>query len=153
VIYIKVWGFEVRKFSAVSKEAPNSFNSTRCPAWQTDRRNRLLERALPAATVAVGLLLLAGPLMSTVVRSVTAADTGLAFSLDNFAGLFFDRNFLEALRNTGLSGLGATLFSCLLGFTLAWIVARTDIFGRGWFEVLNLVPFFLSPYVGAVAWL
>jgi iron(III) transport system permease protein len=153
VIYIKVCGFEVRKFSAVSKEAPNSFNSTRCPAWRTDRRNRLLERALPAAAVAVGLLLVAGPFMSTAVRSVTAADTGLAFSLDNFAGLFFDRNFLEALRNTVLSGLGATLFSCLLGFTLAWIVARTDIFGRGWFEVLNLVPFFLSPYVGAVAWL
>jgi iron(III) transport system permease protein len=25
--------------------------------------------------------------------------------------------------------------------------------GRRWFEILNLVPFFLSPYVGAVAWI
>ncbi len=25
--------------------------------------------------------------------------------------------------------------------------------GRRWFEILNLVPFFLSPYVGAVSWI
>src|SRR5271167_4258569 len=106
-MYIKVWGLEPRKFAAVSKEAPNSFNSTR-PAWQMGCRDRPLERALPAAAVAVGLLLVAGPFMSTAVRSVTAADAGWTFSLDNFAGLFFDRNFLEALRNTVLSGLGAT---------------------------------------------
>jgi len=48
-------------------------------------RDRPLERALPAAAVAVGLLLVAGPFMSTAVRSVTAADAGWTFSLDNFA--------------------------------------------------------------------
>ena len=98
-------------------------------------------------------MLLIGPLLSTAVRSLTAADAGFAFTLDNFAGLFAERNFLEAVRNTVLSGLGATLCSTILGFSLAWIVARTDIPGRHWFEVLNLVPFFLSPYVGAVSWL
>jgi len=25
--------------------------------------------------------------------------------------------------------------------------------GRGWFETANLVPFFLSPYVGAISWI
>ena len=25
--------------------------------------------------------------------------------------------------------------------------------GRRWFEILNLVPFFLSPYVGAISWI
>jgi iron(III) transport system permease protein len=120
---------------------------------QVDRGARQIERILPAAAVAIGLLLVIGPFVSTAVRSVTATGTGFAFTLGNFTSLFADGNFLEALRNTCLSGLGATFFSCLLGFILAWIVARTDIFGRGWFEVLNLIPFFLSPYVGAVAWL
>src|SRR5690606_36060721 len=45
-----------------------------------------------------------------------------------------------------------TLISCVLGFSLAWVVSRTDMPGKGWFEVGNLVPFFLSPYVGAISW-
>jgi iron(III) transport system permease protein len=42
--------------------------------------------------------------------------------------------------------------SCVLGLSLAWVVSRTDMPGRRWFEIFNLVPFFLSPYVGAIAW-
>jgi iron(III) transport system permease protein len=117
------------------------------------RRARMLERALPANAVVIGLALLIGPLMSSVVRSTTASDVGYSFTVENFRSLFADRTFLDAVRNTVLSGVGATFFSCLLGFILAWIVARTDVVGRKWFEVLNLIPFFLSPYVGAVAWL
>ena len=91
--------------------------------------------------------------MSSVVRSLTASDVGYSLTAENFRSLFADRSFLDAVRNTTLSGVGATFFSCLLGFILAWIVARTDVVGRRWFGVLNLIPFFLSPYVGAVAWL
>ena len=74
-------------------------------------------------------------------------------SLQNFATLFHDARFYQAVGNTLLAGAGATVLSCLLGFALAWIVSRTDLPGRRWFEILNLVPFFLSPYVGAVAWI
>jgi iron(III) transport system permease protein len=49
-------------------------------------------------------------------------------------------------------GICVTLGSTLLGFLLAWIVSRTEIPGRRAFELLNLVPFFTSPYVGAMAW-
>jgi iron(III) transport system permease protein len=118
------------------------------------RYGRLLEIGLPAAGVVIGILLVAGPFLATVIRSLLfweGDDVGL--SLRNFSTLFHDPRFYQAVGNTLLAGAGATALSCLLGFTLAWIVSRTDLPGRRWLEILNLVPFFLSPYVGAVAWI
>jgi iron(III) transport system permease protein len=115
---------------------------------------RFLQIALPLAGVAFGLVLIAGPFLATVIRSVlTGEGDSFALSLQNFVTLFNDRRFYQAVGNTVLCGLGATVVSCILGFSLAWVVARTDMPGRSWFETLNLVPFFLSPYVGAVSWI
>jgi iron(III) transport system permease protein len=118
------------------------------------RSGRLMEVALPAAGVIIGMLLILGPFLATVIRSVLTWDAaGPALSLKNFAGLFADPRFYQAAGNTILCGLGATAISCALGLSLAWVVSRTDMPGRRWFEVFNLVPFFLSPYVGAISWI
>ena len=108
---------------------------------------------LPGLAVLIGVALVASPFVATVARSVLAGpDDGLALSLHNFAALFEDERFYRALGVTVVTGLAATLLSCFLGLSLAWIVARTDTPGRSWFDTLNLVPFFLSPFVGAVSW-
>jgi iron(III) transport system permease protein len=114
----------------------------------------MLETALPLAGVIIGVLLVLGPFLATAIRSLLFWDaSGGQLSLQNFGTLFQDARFYQAVGNTLLAGAGATVLSCLLGFVLAWIVSRTDLPGRRWFEILNLVPFFLSPYVGAVAWI
>jgi iron(III) transport system permease protein len=114
----------------------------------------MLETALPLAGVIIGILLVLGPFLATAIRSLLFWDAGGGhLSLQNFNALFQDPRFYQAVGNTLLAGAGATVLSCLLGFVLAWIVSRTDLPGRQWFEILNLVPFFLSPYVGAVAWI
>jgi iron(III) transport system permease protein len=114
----------------------------------------MLETALPLAGVIIGILLVLGPFLATAIRSLLFWDAGGGhLSLQNFNALFQDPRFYQAVGNTLLAGAGATVLSCLLGFALAWIVSRTDLPGRQWFEILNLVPFFLSPYVGAVAWI
>jgi iron(III) transport system permease protein len=123
-------------------------------AATTQRSGRLAEIALPAAGVAIGMLLILGPFLATVIRSLLTWDAaGPALSLTNFAGLFADPRFYQAASNTILCGVGATIISCVLGLSLAWVVSRTDMPGRRWFEVFNLVPFFLSPYVGAISWI
>jgi len=107
----------------------------------------------PALAVLIGVALVASPFVATVARSVLAGPEGeLALSLRNFAALFADDRFHRALGVTAITGLVATLLSCFFGLALAWIVARTDTPGRSWFDTLNLVPFFLSPFVGAVSW-
>jgi iron(III) transport system permease protein len=115
---------------------------------------RLAEYSLPACGVVVGILLVVGPFLATVVRSLLYWDAdGAALSLRNFAALFSDPRFYQAVGNTTLCGAGAAIISCVLGFSLAWVVSRTDMPGRRSFEILNLVPFFLSPYVGAISWI
>src|SRR3984893_18305015 len=116
-------------------------------------RARLAEIALPATGVVIGMALIIGPFLATVIRSMLYWDaSGPALSWLNFSGLFADPRFYQAAGNTIICGIGATLISCVLGFSLAWVVSRTDMPGRRWFEVFNLVPFFLSPYVGAISW-
>src|ERR1700712_4923941 len=116
--------------------------------------SRLAELGLPAAGVVMGVLLVVGPFVATIVRSLLYwEDDSVSLSLANFIGLFTDSHFYQAIGNTLICGVGATVISCALGFSLAWVVSRTDMPGRKWFEILNLVPFFLSPYVGAVAWI
>jgi iron(III) transport system permease protein len=113
----------------------------------------LAEIVLPATGVVIGVALIVGPFLATVIRSVLYWDaSGPALSWQNFSGLFADPRFYQAAGNTIICGIGATLISGVLGFSLAWVVSRTDMPGRRWFEVFNLVPFFLSPYVGAISW-
>jgi iron(III) transport system permease protein len=125
------------------------------PASQrTHRFRRFAEIGLPATAVIIGMLLVIGPFLATVIRSLLYFDrNGGGLSLQNFAGLFSDARFYQAVGNTLIAGAGATVISCVLGFSLAWVVSRTDMPGRRWFEIFNLVPFFLSPYVGAISWI
>jgi iron(III) transport system permease protein len=108
---------------------------------------------LPALAVLIGVALILSPFLATVVRSLLTGEEGnLAPGLGNFIGMFGNRRFWEALGMTAIMGTGATILACLFGLGLAWIVARTDLPGRNWFDTLNLIPFFLSPFVGAVSW-
>ncbi|HWL80677.1 MAG TPA: iron ABC transporter permease [Roseomonas sp.] len=126
----------------------------RVEAPPAPRRFLGLQRALPAAGVIAGLLLVAGPLLAMLVRSLLVWDGEAArLSLANFTRVLSEPRVWEAVGNTALCGAGATLLSCALGFTLAWLVARTDMPGRRWLELGNLIPFFLSPYVGAISWI
>jgi iron(III) transport system permease protein len=114
----------------------------------------LMQIYLPAAAVALGLVLVAGPIVSTLLRSIVVSDTSLTdFTWGHFAGLARDRGIQAAAINTIITGLSVALFSSIIGCALAWIVARTDVPGRRSFEILNLIPFFFSPYVGAMSWL
>jgi iron(III) transport system permease protein len=108
---------------------------------------------LPALAVAIGVLLILSPFLATVVRSLLVGEEGsLTAGLGNFIGMFSNKRFWEALGMTAIMGTGATILACVFGLGLAWIVARTDLPGRNWFDTFNLIPFFLSPFVGAVSW-
>jgi iron(III) transport system permease protein len=109
---------------------------------------------LPAAGVGIGVALIAGPFLATVIRSLLIwTDNSPGLSFGNFVNLFTDPRFATAAMNTLIAGVCTTILSLLLGFTLAYLVSRTDLPGRRWFETANLIPFFLSPYVGAISWI
>src|SRR4051794_35960781 len=80
---------------------------------------RFAEIGLPATGVAIGMLLVIGPFFATVIRSLLYFDrSGGGLSLQNFAGLFGDPRFYQAVGNTLIAGAGATVISTVLGFSL-----------------------------------
>ncbi len=113
-----------------------------------------LQVALPLAGVVIGVLLIVGPFIAGLARSLMLwVGEDPEFSLANFAWLFTDRRIQQAALNSLICGLGAMSISLVLGTSLAWIVSRTDVPGRELFKTLNLIPFFFSPYVGAIGWI
>ncbi len=74
------------------------------------------------------------------------------WGLQNYRDIFEGRVIRKALINTALISTGCTILATFLGVSLAWINARTNCPWREKLEPFNLIPFFLSPFVGAIAW-
>lgn len=106
------------------------------------------------AAIAIGAIVLL-PIFTLIVSSFRVlGEFGFSttWGLDNYRALFSDRVIREAFLNTLLISSGATALATFAGVGLAWINARTNCPGRNTLEPLNLIPFFLSPFVGAIAW-
>lgn len=71
------------------------------------------------------------------------------YGLDNFAGLIA---YPQILLNTLAVSFAATVLALVLGFVMAWIITRTNVPGRRLFEQMMVVPYYLTPLLGALAW-
>lgn len=76
---------------------------------------------------------------------------GTELTLGNY-GALASSSSLEATWNTVIVATFATLIAVGAGAVLAWLAVRTDIPGKGVAHAAGLVPLFLSPLVGALAW-
>ena len=74
------------------------------------------------------------------------------FTLDNFITLFADPANRTAILNTIVSSGLATIVAVVMGTGLAWITSRTATPFRRFFENAFVVPYYLSPFIGAIAW-
>ena len=107
---------------------------------------------LLALIVAAGIL---APILFLVYGALTTSAIGQPFSgftLKNFVTIFAEAGYLTALFNTLLVGFFSTILAAVIGVLLAWIVVRTDAPMRRTLRMGVMVPFFLSPFIGALAW-
>jgi iron(III) transport system permease protein len=102
---------------------------------------------LLAAAVALLILL---PLLRLAATSVLPE---AGFSVAPYVEAFGKARHLAALGRSVLLGVGAVLLSGLVGITLAWLVSRTDMPGRGFVTLIVVATFVMPPYLGAVAWM
>ena len=127
-------------------------------AAPTSSRWRSLITQESVSTVVVSVIVAAAvllPLFTLVVSSFLVLDSGgfdTAWGLDNYKALFTDRIIPKAFFNTLIISTGSTVVATFFGVSLAWINARTNCPWRDRLEPYNLIPFFLSPFVGAIAW-
>lgn len=95
------------------------------------------------------------PLVVLFVSSFKVLDPlgwDTTWGFGNYVTMFTDRIIPKAFVNTLIISTGSTVLATFLGVSLAWVNARTNCPGRDYLEPYNLIPFFLSPFVGAIAW-
>ena len=60
--------------------------------------------------------------------------------------------FWRPLLNTAVVSACSVVLSLLVGGVLAWLLTRTDVFGRRWFNTALIVPYMLPTWAFALAW-
>jgi iron(III) transport system permease protein len=134
----------------------------------TEARQPLLKRLTPRISGDKFLMVLAVLAVLYIVGIPLVADIFAAFrgpidrlpfedsavfTLSNFSSAYGDRDSLSIIRETALFAGGAVMLAAVIGFTLAYLVERTDIPFHNAIFVLALVPIMMPPIVTALAWI
>jgi iron(III) transport system permease protein len=112
--------------------------------------------ALPIALFAVlGALVIVPLVMIAYASLATSApfsgDAHTAWTFGNYAQLFSPEIGFAAL-NTLVVAVGGTCIALVIGCSLAWLVARSDIPGKAFVQLAAIMPLFLSVLVASAAW-
>src|SRR3954468_14646928 len=107
-----------------------------------------------AAVIVVVAFLVLLPIVFLVEESLNIGDPMAfppqEFGLRNYIAIFDED--INVLFNTVIIAVMATIMAILIGFTLAWILTRTNVPGREFLERLMELPYYMTPLVGALAW-
>ncbi|UJP09932.1 iron ABC transporter permease [Microbacterium sp. KUDC0406] len=60
--------------------------------------------------------------------------------------------FWRPLGNTLMIAVGAIVVAVLIGGSMAWLLSRTNMWGRKWFATALIVPYMLPAWTFALAW-
>lgn len=112
---------------------------------------RLLPLAIPIAVLAVLTLY---PVLMLLYGSVRDAPPGApgSLSLDGWIDAFSNPRTYSTFRTSFGLGLFATTSSVSVGCAMAWLVTRTDLPVRGFFERVMIYAVFIPAVVSAIAW-
>ncbi len=102
------------------------------------------------AIVAFLLIFEVFPLIYLVFRAFFSNGT---FSLEAFKRVYTYSLNWNALKNTVVTASLSMVFGVLIAFPLAWLVGRTNLYGKKFFRTLFVMTYMVPPYVGAMAWL
>ena len=90
------------------------------------------------------------PVIFMIIKALFPEGT---FTLETLRRLYTYPMNLTALRNTFLAAFATMIFGTAIAFPLAWLVGRTNMYGKKFFRSLFVITYMVPPYVGAMAWL
>lgn len=97
---------------------------------------------------------LADPILAKPPFSPTFDESGaLSITADNFAFLFSDKLYILTYLKSMLMAAGATICCLLLGFPMAYGIARSRAEVRGLLLLLIVLPFWISFLLRVYAWM
>lgn len=107
--------------------------------------------------LAIGVLAVAiVPLLYTInIAFFKETRLGLSTvrSLAAVVDVYTTAEYLGYLAQAVVLAALVTVASMLLGVTMALLIARTDIPGKSWLDLCIMLPLFLSPFTGLIAWI
>ena len=90
------------------------------------------------------------PLVWLLVRAFFPEGT---FSLEIFRRLYSYSMNWQALTNTVIAAAATMVLGTAIAYPLAYLIGRTNLYGRKFFRSLFVLTYMVPPYVGAMAWL
>ena len=90
------------------------------------------------------------PLVYLLIRAFFPSGT---FSLETFRRLYTYAMNWQALTNTLTASACTMVLGTAIAYPLAYLVGRTNLYGRKFFRSLFVLTYMVPPYVGAMAWL
>jgi iron(III) transport system permease protein len=112
------------------------------------RRTLRLEHVVMGGAILALVILVVLPLLSLLLGSVRGED---GLSLDHVAEVLSGRLYVTALKNSLTLGAWTGLFSTVIGLTLAWAVARTDVPGKPLLQLTATLSYLSPPFLTAIA--
>lgn len=112
-------------------------------------RNIRIERSIFWVTALLMLAAIMYPASMAVRAAFTEKNN---FTLAGFERLLELNTIVSDILNTIIFAAGSMFGAAIIGVSLAWAIARTDIPGRKTLEAFCVVPLFMSAFVGAIAW-
>ncbi|OZI48951.1 ABC transporter permease [Bordetella genomosp. 5] len=123
------------------------------PAQAARTSHRFNPAALVALVVAVALALLVLQPVGWIVLNGWRDDLTGDWSIVNYARIFSSPALIEPMLNSLILAGSTAVLATLLGVPMAWLVARTDLPGRGTVRVLVLAAFITPSFIGALGWI
>jgi iron(III) transport system permease protein len=105
---------------------------------------------IPFGIAALAGFLVLWPLFWLFASTLSSSAEGLTFN--HWRGALASPQILRAAWNTVLVSCIGTAIAVATGIPLAYLVARTDLPGARFFELVALAPFITPPIVSGIAW-
>lgn len=111
-----------------------------------------------AFLLAILVFLVIYPVIMLLIGALTGGDPVVdGYSLSrisaaNFITVLGNENVHAAFANSLIACTGGTAIAVVVGLAFAWIVVRTDTPCKGLIAATGMLPLFVPPLVGGVAW-
>ncbi|VDC28026.1 ABC transporter permease [Pseudogemmobacter humi] len=112
-----------------------------------------LPRWLVLTLVTLALLLLVAHPLGWILWNSFHDDSTKELTLGNYQRMFTRPSLWIPIVNSLLLAFSVALFSTLIGVPLAWLVARTDMPGRGFIRAMTMTAFVTPSFIGALGWI
>ncbi|MBU2980612.1 iron ABC transporter permease [Lentibacter algarum] len=119
------------------------------PQTKPSLSSRSLDRLLPVMLLPIAFIAL-GPVARLLLEGIGFGD---GFTTEHLTTVLARPSTGTALKHSLITAGGGTLLSVLIGSTFAYLVALTDIRGKGALVFCLMIPMMIPPQITALAWM